>query len=85
MKVPAWFRSSKRGEGNDLATVDPQELEGPQRVAMHEITRDESAPSHDLLLERLPGGSVYLWAARLDGARTSDAMVGWIVLLVSID
>lgn len=85
MKVPAWFRSYKRQGGNDVTTFHPKELESPQRVIREIIACHESVPCHDSLMERLPGGSVYLWAARLDGARTSDVMVGWIVLLVSID
>lgn len=39
---------------------------------------------HDEELQtHLPEGSVYTWAAMLDGATTSDAIVGWIILLVS--
>lgn len=52
---------------------------------------DCAAPSatvntkNDEVLKRyLPEGSVYIWAAMLDGASTSDAIVGWIVLLVRV-
>ena len=38
--------------------------------------------SLQLLQEHLPDGSVYRWAAKLGGASLSDAMLGWIVLLV---
>lgn len=36
------------------------------------------------LQEHLPDGSVYRWAAKLGGASLSDAVVGWIVLLVRL-
>ena len=46
-------------------------------------SRQGSSLDQDSLQERLPGGSVYLWAAKLDGASSSDVVVGWTVLLVS--
>ena len=46
--------------------------------------RDPLPPQLQLLQEYLPDGSVYRWAAKLGGASLSDAMLGWIVLLVRL-
>ena len=43
-----------------------------------------SSSDRDTLQKRLPANSVYLWAAGLDGADASSAIVGWIVLGVSL-
>lgn len=61
--------ASKRCTGHGTA--------GGARSATANTTHEEE------LKCRLPQGSVYMWAAMLDGANTSDAIVGWIVLLVS--
>ena len=43
-----------------------------------------TAPAGDLeeLRKYLPEGSVYLWAAMIDGATATDAIAGWIILMV---
>ena len=43
-----------------------------------------AAPASELeeLPKYLPKGSVYLWAARMDGAAATDAIAGWIILMV---
>lgn len=43
-----------------------------------------STKNDEDLKRHLPEGSVCIWAAMLDGASTSDAIVGWIVLLVRV-
>ena len=40
------------------------------------------APELKELWKYLPKGSVYLWAAMVDGAVATDAIAGWIVLMV---
>ena len=43
-----------------------------------------NTPAGDLeeLKKYLPEGSVYLWAAMTDGATATDAIAGWIILMV---
>lgn len=63
-----------------LSRCNPDDDDIPSVVAVDETNESK----HDEALKlHLPAGSVYIWAARLDGAHTSDAIVGWIVLLVS--
>ena len=47
-------------------------------------TSRASSSDRDTLEKRLPASSVYLWAAGLDGADASSAIVGWIVLVVGL-
>ena len=47
-------------------------------------TPGRSSSDRDTLQKRLPADSVYLWAAGLDGADASSAIVGWVVLVVSL-
>ena len=41
------------------------------------------APELEELRKYLPEGSVYLWAAMMDGAATTDVIAGWIILMVT--
>lgn len=63
----------------------PRYTAGGDDIESGAALRETNHSKHDEALRfHLPEGSVYTWAARLDGAHTSDAIVGWIVLLVSV-
>ena len=67
-----------RSQRDLLLPVEIQEMDLRARTDC-----DDSLPLQ-LLQEHLPDGSVYRWAAKLGGANLSDAMLGWIVLLVRL-
>lgn len=65
-------------DGNTSESPDASDDESSAPPAVTRLTDEEALKRH------LPEGSVYIWAAKLDGASTSDAFVGWIILLVSV-